>query len=57
MQLWRTWMRILLDESVPRDLRDYLPQHEVVTVQFKSQAGKVNQMARFSGSLLRISAF
>ena len=24
---------------------------------FKSQAGKVNQMARFSGSLLRISAF
>ena len=50
MQLWRTWMRILLDESVPKDLRDHLPRHEVVTVQESGWQGKSD------GELLRLAA-
>ena len=50
MQLWRTWMRILLDESVPKDLQDHLPRHEVVTVQESGWQGKSD------GELLRLAA-
>ena len=35
-------MRLLLDESLPRQLRGHLRGHEVVTVQERGWAGKTN---------------
>ena len=35
-------MRLLLDESVPWELRHYLPHHEVFTVRYMGWNGKSN---------------
>jgi predicted nuclease of predicted toxin-antitoxin system len=35
-------MRILLDENLPRQLRDYLPGHEVMTVTWMKWKGIKN---------------
>ncbi len=42
-------MRVLLDESLPRRLRQELPEHEVSTVPEAGWAGKAN------GELLRLA--
>ena len=43
-------MRVLLDECVPKDLRDHLSGHEVVTVQESGWQGRPD------GELLRLAA-
>lgn len=43
-------MRILLDECAPRPLRDFFPQHEILTVPEMGWAGKRN------GELLSLMA-
>ena len=35
-------MKVLLDESIPRDLRDHLPDHDVTTVREAGWQGKSN---------------
>lgn len=39
---WLAWMRILLDESAPRRLKELLQGHEVRTVQEHRWRGKEN---------------
>ena len=43
-------MKLLLDESLPQDLRLHLPDHEAVTVPFRGWASKRN------GELLRLAS-
>ena len=43
-------MKLLLDESLPQDLRLHLSDHEVVTVPFRGWASKKN------GELLRLAS-
>lgn len=39
---WKAWMRILLDESLPRRFKDLLEDHEVLSVQEAGWSGKQN---------------
>ena len=43
-------MKVLLDESIPRDLRDHLPDHDVTTVRDTGWQGKSN------GELLELAS-
>lgn len=42
MRPWQAWMRILLDESLPRRFKDLLEGHEVRSVQDEGWNGKQN---------------